>query len=126
MESMPLILKQLKEAGQLASYKKFCKLIAEGKYPTKNIAWQLFLDTAEFFSCTYTSQMRYKYPDTVRYWKTFYRLFHGKGLRFASGPGGHGNIVSGMDQPGLCHPENSQINFAVPSRRNSVWARWLS
>ena len=73
MESMPLILKQLKEAGQLASYKKFCRLIAEGRYPTRNIAGQLFLDTAEYFSSTYTSQMQYKYPDTIKYWKTFYK-----------------------------------------------------
>ena len=85
-EILPKLIPVLEKEGQLDSFRKFAKSMADGKFPPRNIAYQMFLDVAEWYSTYSTTQMQYKYPDTTKFWTAFYRLFHGKGLRFMSGP----------------------------------------
>jgi hypothetical protein len=56
------------------------------------------------------------YSDTTKlFWKTGYRLFHGKFLYFMGGPKNTGQILEGVSDPGLSSSEKSERNFAVPS-----------
>ena len=87
--------------------------------PPRNITYQIFLDVAEWYSTYSTTPMQYKYPDTTKFWTAFYRLFHGKGLRFMSVPKGMGSIIDGTAERGSTRPGDSKINFAIPSRQNT-------
>ena len=118
-EILPKLIPVLEEEGQLDSFRKFAKSMADGKFPPRNIAYEMFLDVAEWYSTYSTTQMQYKYPDTTKFWTAFYRLFHGKGLRFMSGPKGMGSIIDGTAERGSTRPGDSKINVAIPSRQNT-------
>ena len=40
--------------------------------------------------------MKYLYPETVQFWRIGQKLFHGRFLRFMSGPKSQGQIVQGQ------------------------------
>lgn len=80
-----------------------------------NIAYLLFLDVCRFFSCRNTSSMRYS-PVVKRFWRVGYRLFHSKWLRFMGSPKHNTQLLAGESEKGLFHPEDAQINFAIPQK----------
>ena len=83
-------------------------MIADGTFPLDNIAFQIFLDVAEWFGLENTVAMWYS-PNVVKFWRIGYRLFHGKFLRFM---GGYKNLGQGGRE---LRPVDSKINFAVPN-----------
>ncbi|CAH1782775.1 unnamed protein product [Owenia fusiformis] len=98
----------------LKRFKKFLKLIASNTFPFNNIAYKLFLDVVEWHSLQNTTQMRYS-EDIMRFWFTAKRLFHGKFLAFMKGTKSEGYLSDGGTQKGHFDPQDTNINFAVPS-----------
>ena len=115
-ETIPTVIEKLKQYGQLDLYIKWCNLVAANKFPLDNICYLLFLDVVQWFSSSQTSQMRYFQEETLNFWKVGYRLFHGKFLRFMGGPRNSGQIITGDKEERYCLPQNSKVNFAVPSK----------
>ena len=113
---LPKVINNLEESGQLDSYIKYNELLASGRLPTNNICYLLFLDIIEGFSSENTPQMRYRFPETVKFWQIGNRLFHGKFIWFMSGLRHFGHVVEGSCDRGVFDPSTSRINFAVPSR----------
>ena len=113
---LPKVIKALEESGHIDSYIKYNELLASGRLPTDNICYLLFLDIIEWFSSENTSQMRYQFPETVRFWQIGSRLFHGKFIRFMSVLRHFGQVVEGSCDSGMFDPSTSKINFAVPSK----------
>ena len=64
--------------NNLESYKTYCKLLAEGKFPHENICHLQFLDLIEWYSQENSTAMRYNFPETVEFWRIGYKLFKGK------------------------------------------------
>ncbi len=89
---MPNVVQHLRDAGVLSSFVKFNRLAGQGTFPMRNIAFLLFLDVAEWFSGDCTSGMRYKFPETWKFWNIGYKLFKGRWLRFMSGPKNKGDL----------------------------------
>ena len=112
---LPNVVENLRNEGHLESYKKYCKLLSEGKFPYENICYLLFLDLIEWYSQDSSTFMRYKFSDTLQFWRIGYKLFKGKFLRFMSGPKSCGHIVGDTESRGKFSPEESQVNFIVPS-----------
>jgi hypothetical protein len=54
--------------------------------------------------------MRY---DTAvnKFWRIGYKMFHGKWLRYMSGPKNKGDLVNRLSAPGEFDPKGSRINF---------------
>ena len=118
-EILPKLIPVLEKEGQLDSFRKFAKSMADGKLLPRNTGYQMFLDVAEWYSTYSTTQMQYKYPDTTKFWTAFYCLFQGKWLRFMSGPKGMGSVIDGTAERGSTRPGDSKINLAIPSRQNT-------
>lgn len=59
--------------------------------------------------------MKYQYPETLQFWRIGQKLFHGRFLRCMSGPKNQGQILQGATYRGLYDPQESTVNFAVPS-----------
>lgn len=117
VSTLPAVLKSLESAGHKEKFKQFLDLLASGTFPKTNICYLLFLDIIEWFSCESTTQMRYG-KETLKFWQIGYRLFHGKFLRFMSGPRSYGQVLDGTSEKGVFDPLHSKVNFAVPSRNN--------
>ena len=64
---------------------KFFKLVQDGKFPFNNIAFELFLDIAEWFDKDESRQMRYS-PSTLQFFWLGRKLFGGRFIQFMSGP----------------------------------------
>lgn len=79
-----LVLQKLEALGMDKYFISFLTLI-EGKFPLNNLSFLLFLETVRFFSNQCTTEMRY-FPETKRFWRTGYRLFHDKFLYYMGGP----------------------------------------
>ncbi|XP_076094128.1 uncharacterized protein LOC143064860 [Mytilus galloprovincialis] len=95
----------------------FCqliRLIAEDKFPLHNISFRLLLEVVRWYSVDNTSKMFYS-ESTLKFWKVMYRLFHGKVLRFMAGIKSVGQVVNIPSSKGEYDPQDTQINFAVPS-----------
>ncbi|KAK7092212.1 hypothetical protein V1264_008000 [Littorina saxatilis] len=60
--------------------------------------------------------MRYS-PDVKLWWRTGYKLFHGKFIRFMGGPKHHGQLLEGTAVDSKLLPQDAKINFAVPSAK---------
>jgi hypothetical protein len=114
---LPTVLRNLDEVGQKESFTKFVNLIKSGNFPLQNICYLLFLDLVEWHSCGTTSLMRYR-PESMKFWQIGYRLFHGKFLRFMSGPRNLGQVLDCSSEKGSLNPLESKVNFIVPSRNN--------
>ena len=55
-----------------------------------------------------------RYYDTVKHFlRIGYRLFHGKCLKFMSGPKHMGTLTTEQSDKGVFSPEDAKINFAV-------------
>ena len=106
------VLNELKRNGHLVTWVNLNRLIAEKTFPFKNIAFLLYIDVCRFFTCHNTSELRYR-EKVKRFWRIGYRLFHGKWLKFMSGPKHLGAILDKNDK-GMFSPDNANINFAVP------------
>ena len=91
------------------------KMLAEGTFPLKNIAYLLFLDIVELFSRDSTSQMRYS-EETKKFWRDGMKLFKGKFLRFISEIKNSRLESKTMETMGKYCPLDSKVNFAVPNR----------
>jgi len=52
---------------------------------------------------------------TKQFWLVGYRLFNGSFIRFMSGEKNEGDVLTAQGTRGNFSPQNSQINFAVPS-----------
>ena len=78
---------------------KYTRLLSKGTMPATNICYLLFLDLVEWYSTDSTSNMRYR-AETVKFWQIGYRLFHGKFLRFMSGPRHAGHVLSAQSEKG--------------------------
>ena len=108
-------MENLKAAGKYEAFKKFMTLVANAIFPLGKIAFLLFLDIVTWFSESNSSKMKYLYPETVQFQRIGQKLFHGRFLRFISGPKNQGQIVQGSPYRGVCDTKESCINFAVPN-----------
>ncbi|VDH98759.1 Hypothetical predicted protein [Mytilus galloprovincialis] len=111
---LPKVISNLRDVGELNSFVQFNELLASGSFPFENIAYRLFCDVVQWYTLSNTSSMRYS-ELVKRFWRTGYKLFKGKFLRFMSGLKNTGNINEGMSERGKYEPMNSELNFAVPS-----------
>jgi hypothetical protein len=59
----------------------FHEMLVQDSFPTDNISFLLILDVICFLSCESTTRMTYT-SEVKEFWRTGYRLFHGKFLRF--------------------------------------------
>ena len=98
-----LVKEKLQEVNLAEDFQKFIDMVMEGKFPLDIISLRLFLETVRFIDLKDQASMRYS-DQTKRFWKTGYRLFHGRFLLFMGG------VKSGNDAD-----TRAQINFAVPS-----------
>lgn len=76
---------ELSKANIWENFSLFLNLVSANSFPLDNLSFLLFLDTVAFYSCKTTTQMVYL-PQTKRFWKTGYRLFHAKFLYYMGGP----------------------------------------
>lgn len=114
---LPTVIEEIKRSGKIEEYVAFHRLVSVKKFPLNNIAYLLFLDVVRWFALEHsTSQMRYS--DEVKlFWRTGLRLFHGRFLRFMSGPKNSEDILLSESGRGDCRSENSKVNFIVPNRK---------
>ena len=98
-----LVKEKLQEVNLGEDFQKFIDMFIEGKFPLDIISLRLFLETVRFINLKDQASIRYS-VQTKRFWKTGYRLLHGRFLLFMGG------IKSGNDAD-----TSAQINFAVPS-----------
>lgn len=85
-------------------------LIVEGSFPFDNISYLLFEDVIQWFSCKDIRSM--SYSDKVKlFMATGRKLFGDRFIEFMRGPGFKYSDKSSNS----LKPEDSQINFAVPS-----------
>ena len=71
---------------------QFHKMLALASFPMNNIAFLLFLDV-KWHNSESTTLMRYECPAVNNFWRIGCKMFHGKWLRFMSGPKNKGDIV---------------------------------
>jgi hypothetical protein len=102
------VIEERKKSGHLKPWMDFHRMVSNGKFPFDNIAFQLFMDVCRFYACDNTSEMTYS--DAVkRFWRIGFRLFHGKWLKFMSGPKHLGKLVTKECEGGILHPHISGI-----------------
>ena len=111
---MPSVINNLNETGRTETFRKFVKMVSENRFPLKNIAWLLFLDVDEYVDSDSAVSISHNNRVTVLFWKTGYKLMHGKFLRYCSGFKNQGQVTSGTTEKGYYSPENASINFTVP------------
>ena len=94
----------------MTEYIYFHKLVSDGKFPLDNLAFLLFSDVVRWFG-TETAIYSMRYSEEIKFfWKTGLRLFHGRFLRFMSGPKCPGRNIDSS-------AHNSKINFIVHDRK---------
>ncbi|KAL5011712.1 hypothetical protein ScPMuIL_010263 [Solemya velum] len=116
VKQLPLVIENLKKHGQFEIWKKFHEMLSENRFPMDNIAYLLFLDVVKWFGHENVVSMRYD-EQVTKFWRIGYRLFHGRFLRFMSGPKHKGQVIFGQTSQGTFSPSESKINFAVPMRK---------
>ena len=83
-------------------------MVNDGSFPFENIAFFLFMDVYRCLSCKNTS--RIWYSDKVKhFWRIGYRLFHGKWLKFMSGPKIKETLTTGQSDKGIFSPADAKI-----------------
>ena len=91
----------------------FFHLLSMDRFPTNNIAFQLFLDTVRWYSSSKSTLMRYR--DTCKqFWLTGFTLFHGQFLRF----------MQGDRQDGVESTQSTRINFCCAINQNTAQSCW--
>ncbi|CAG2220507.1 unnamed protein product [Mytilus edulis] len=120
---LPKVISNLRDVGELNSFVQFNELLASGSFPFENIAYRLFCDVVQWYTLSNTSSMRYS-ELVKRFWRTGYKLFKGKFLRFMSGLKNTGNINEGMSERGKYEPMNSENHpFDKPERSKLTGTR---
>ena len=96
-------------------------LLADRRMRLDNIAYQLFLDVVNFYSCQDTKLMRYN-DVTKQFWFIGRKLFHSKLIHYLLGYKHMGAFVEKMNAEKCLDmsryeldPSTTKINFAVPS-----------
>jgi hypothetical protein len=111
---LPSVVETLKRKGKLETWIQFNKLLSTDSFPLDNIAFLLVLDVIKWFDSGNTTSMRYEDPVVNKFWRIGYKMFHGKWLRFMSGPKSRGELINNITSPGNFDPTQSRINFSVP------------
>ena len=82
-------------------------MVNDGSFPFENIAFLLFMDVCRFLSSKNTRGIRYS--DKVKhFWRIGYRLFHGKWLKFMSGPKHTGTLTTDQSDKGIFSPAEAK------------------
>ena len=90
--------------------------MSNGKFPMQNLSFLLWTEVVQWFNLENTSSVRYmEKPKT--FWKFGMRHFGGKFIRFMTGFKNTSDIVFQTARKGQCDPNNSDVNFAVPSEQ---------
>jgi hypothetical protein len=110
---MPEMMDFLQASGRLNSWRNFLRTAKLGNFPTNNIAFHLFMDVADWYSCESVNAMRYS-DKVKRFWSLGYKLFRERFLRFMGGYKNIGQVASG-ERKGCLSTSDSQINFIAPS-----------
>lgn len=113
LKLIPTILSKLQKAGHLTEFCNLLRLIAADRFPLQNISFLLLLEVARWYSVDNTTKMFYS-DQAMQFWKVFYRLFHGKALRFMMGIKSSGQILDRSSLRGRFDPQDTDINLAVP------------
>lgn len=113
---LPEVAQQFERNGLLSSWVLFHELVCKGLFDFENIAFHLFMDVVRFLGCENTSSMRYG-DNSKLFWRIGFKLFHGKFLRFMSGPKSLGQVVEGSSESGRLVSSDAKVNFAVPTAR---------
>ena len=113
-ELAPTVLSELKKYELQESFLHFFREVADRKFPLTNIAFLLWLDVVNWYKNDVTSSMRYM-EQTKKFWKLGWKHFGGKFCRFMTGFKNTSDILTGEAEKGACKPENSDINFVIPS-----------
>jgi hypothetical protein len=111
---IPSVVETMKNHGQLETWIQFNQLLSTQSFPMDNIAFLLFLDVVRWYGTTSTTQMRYNDTAVNKFWRTGYKMLHGKWLRYMSGPKNKGDLVNRLSAPGEFDSKGSRINFSVP------------
>jgi len=97
IKQTPIVVDKLRELGMIELWKTFYTMLSNGTFPVDNIAFLLFLDVVKWYGKSNTLAMRY--DETVcKFWRVGYKLFHGKFLRFMSGPKNKGQLIFGQSK----------------------------
>ena len=113
---LPKLVSILGAQNMLADFVTLLRLLVTGKMSVCDISFMLTLEKARFIGLSSSSAMFY-WPQTVKFWKTVYRLLKGKAIRFFSGPKNQGASHS-ESEPGIYSPSEATLNFAVPSMQS--------
>ena len=111
---IPSVVETMKNHGQLETWIQFNQLLSTQSFPMDNITFLLFLDVVRWYGKTSTTQMRYNDTAVNKFWRIGYKMFHGKWLRYMSGPKNKGDLVNRLSAPREFDPKGSRINFSVP------------
>ena len=84
------------------------QMVNDGSFPFENIAFLLFMDVCRVLSCKNTSRIRYS-NKVKHFWRIGYRLFHGKWLKFMSGPNITGTLTTGQSDKGIFSTADAKI-----------------
>lgn len=104
----------MKNQGQLQTWTQFNQMLSTQSFPMDNIAFLLFLDIVQWYGTQSTTEMRYDNSAVNKFWRIGYKMFHGKWLRYMSGPKHKGDLINGQSHPGEFDPKLSRINYSVP------------
>ena len=110
---LPAVVDRLYDYDHLDDFINLLKLIAADTFPMKNISFLLLLEVARWYALTNTNLMHYR-DETMLFFRVGMKLFHGAFVRFMSGGKSEGQQI-GHDSTTSQNPQNTIINFAVPS-----------
>ena len=102
---IPSVVETMKNHGQLETWIQFNQLLSTQSFTMDNIAFLLFLDVVRWYGKTSTTQMRYNDIAVNKLWRIGYKMFHGKWLRYMSGPKNKGDLVNRLSAPGEFDPK---------------------
>ena len=116
VQLLPDVIKELKKVGLANIIIYFFRLVSNGKFPMQNISFLLWTEVVQWFNLENTSSMRYM-EKTKKFWKLAMRHFGGKFIRFMTGFINTSDIVFQTARKEQCDPNNTDVNFAVPSEQ---------
>ena len=110
VDIMPEVMQCVKDAGYLPMWIKFHEMVCDHTFPMEDICFGLFIGVVRFVGNTNTLQSQMRYTEDVKtFWATGYKLFHGRFLRFMSGPKSFGQVAKGDCQPSFYKPRKWKL-----------------
>ena len=110
---LPNILNEMKKNGYLETRLNLNRMMNDCSFPFDNIAFLLFIAVCRFLSCKNTSGIRYS--DKVKhFWHIGFRIFHGKWLKFTSGPKHTGTLTTEQSDKRIFSPAFEKIKNEGP------------